>query len=58
MRHASRTHSVDFFLKILDPCISGWYVNTNQQIVDILTTGSFTLDKMEWAHGSVRKIAL
>ena len=46
MRHVSRTHRVDFgllFCRInLDPRIQIKYINTNQQIADILTTSSFS----------------
>ena len=50
MRHLLRVHRVD--LDTLwerlraDPSISMRYVNTKQQLADILTKGSFT--KMEW----------
>ena len=46
MRHVGRTHRVDLdwlFERIhKDPAISIKYVNTKQQLADLLTKGSFT----------------
>ena len=52
MRHVSRTHRVAFdwlFDRInLDPKIQIKYIDTKNQLADILTKGSFTRD--EWNH--------
>ena len=52
MRHVSRTHSVALdwlFDRInLDPKIQIKYIDTKNQLADILTKGSFTRD--EWNH--------
>ena len=52
MRHASRTHRVALdwlFDRInLDPKIQIKYINTKNQLADILTKGNFTRD--EWNH--------
>ena len=52
MRHVSRTHTVALdclFDRInLDPKIQIKYIDTKNQLADILTTGSFTRD--EWNH--------
>ena len=52
IRHVSRTHSVVFdwlFDRInLDPKIQIRYIDTKNQLADILTKGSFTRD--EWNH--------
>ena len=55
MRHVSRAHRVALhwlFDRInLDPKIQIKYVDTNNQLADILTEGSFSKD--EWNHFSV-----
>ena len=52
MRHVSRTHRValDWLLDRinLDPKIQIKYIDTKNQLADILTTGNFTRD--EWNH--------
>ena len=52
MRHVSRTHRVArdwLFDRInLDPKIQIKYINTKNQLADILTKGNFTRD--EWNH--------
>ena len=52
MRHVSRTHRVAFdwlFDRInLDPKIQIKYIDTKEQLADILTKGNFTRD--EWNH--------
>ena len=52
MRHVSRTHRVALdwlFDRInLDPKIQIKYIDTNNQLADILTKGNFTRD--EWKH--------
>ena len=52
MRHVSRTHRVALdwlFVKIkLDPKIQIKYIDTKNQLADILTKGNFTRD--EWNH--------
>ena len=52
MRHVSRTHRVALdwlFDRInLDPKIQIKYIDTKNQLVDILTNGNFTRD--EWNH--------
>ena len=52
MRHVSRTHRVAFdwlFDRInLDPKIQIKYIDTKNQLADILTKGNFTRDK--WNH--------
>ena len=52
MSHVSRTHRVDFdwlFDRInLDPKIQIKYIDTTNQLADILTEGNFTRD--EWNH--------
>ena len=52
MRHASRTHRVALdwlFDRInLDPKIQIKYIDTKNQLADILTKGNFTRD--EWNH--------
>ena len=51
MRHVSRTHRVapDWFDRInLDPKIQIKYIDTKNQLADILTKGIFTRD--EWNH--------
>ena len=52
MRHVSRTHRVAFdwlFDRInLDPKIQINYIDTKNQLADILTKGNFTRD--EWNH--------
>ena len=52
MRHVSRTHRVALdwlFDRVnLDPKIQIKYIDTKDQLADILTTGSFTRD--EWNH--------
>ena len=52
MRHVSRTHRVALdwlFNRIdLDPKIQIKYIDTNNQLADILTKGNFTRD--EWSH--------
>ena len=52
MRHVSRTHRVALdwlFVRInLDPKIQIKYIDTKNQLADILTKGSFTRD--EWNH--------
>ena len=52
MRHVSRTHRVAldwFFDRInLDPKIQVKYIDTKNQLADILTKGNFTRD--EWNH--------
>ena len=51
MRHVSKTHRValDWFDRInSDPKIQIKYIDTNNQLADILTKGNFTLD--EWNH--------
>ena len=52
MRHVPRTHRVDldwlFELLREDPSIHIQYVNTEQQVVDVLTKGSFTAG--QWSH--------
>ena len=52
MRHASRTHTVALdrlFDRInLDPKIQIKYIDTKNQLADILTKGNFTRD--EWNH--------
>ena len=52
MRHVSRTHRVSLdwlFDRItLDPKILIKYIDTKNQLADILTKGSFTRD--EWTH--------
>ena len=52
MRHVSRTHRVDLdwlFDRInLDPEIQIKYIDTKNQLADILTEGNFTRD--EWNH--------
>ena len=52
MRHVSRTHRVALdwlFDRInLDPKIQGRYIDTKNQLADILTRGNFTGD--EWNH--------
>ena len=52
MRHVSRTHRValDWLLDIinLDPKIQIKYIDTKNQLADILTNGNFTRD--EWNH--------
>ena len=52
MRHVSRTHRVALdwlFDRInLDPKIQIKYIDTKNQLADILTKGSFTRD--EWNH--------
>ena len=52
MRHVSRTHRVAFdwlFDRInLDPKIQIKYIDTKNQLADILTKGNFTRD--EWNH--------
>ena len=49
MRHVSRTHRValDWFVR-LDTKIQIKYIDTKNQLADILTEGSFTRD--EWNH--------
>ena len=51
MRHVSRTHRVDLdwlFERVdLDSNVSFRYVNTKEQIVDILVKGSFT--EKQWS---------
>ena len=52
MRHVSRTHRVALdwlFNRInLDPKIQSKYIDTKNQLADILTKGNFTRD--EWNH--------
>ena len=52
MRHVSRTHSVALdwlFDRInLDPKIQIKYIDTKNQLADMLTKGNFTRD--EWNH--------
>ena len=51
MRHVSRTHRValDWFDRInLDPKVQIKYIDTKNQLADILTKGNFTRD--EWNH--------
>ena len=52
MRHVSRTHRVALdwlFDRInLDPKIQSKYIDTKNQLADILTKGNFTRD--EWNH--------
>ena len=52
MRHVSRTHRVVldwlFDRSNLDPKIQIKYIDTKNQLADILTKGSFTRD--EWNH--------
>ena len=52
MRHVSRTHRVAFdwlFDRVkLDPKIQIKYIDTKNQLADILTKGKFTCD--EWNH--------
>ena len=52
MRHVSRTHRVALDLLFdrinLDPKIQIKYVDTKNQLADILTKGNFTRD--EWNH--------
>ena len=54
MRHVSRTHRVELDLLFdrtnLDPKIQIKYIDTKNQLADILTKGNFTRD--EWNHSS------